>query len=744
MKETLPAPTLTLEAVFQEKIFEATPLRQPHWMRDGRRFSYLDRAPDSEVETIWMYDIATGERTVVVAPEKLRLPKAERPAQSAAPEEDDTGEARGEEALRIHGYQWSPDETRILFARPPHRTSAPADQALYVYTLAARTLERVAHAETSLRNAKWSPDGRRLGYLRGDDLYVLDLATGKEVRLTDTARPAVYNGRFGWVYEEELELLDGWAWSPDGRRIAYFQVDETPVPLVFLPNFDDLHMKPVLQRYPKAGDPNPIVRIGVVEVPASPPEAGGVPPTRWVDLGPDTDIYISRMQWTPQGDLLLHRMPRLQNRIELLKADVATGRTALLLAEEDKAWVDARRDLTFIKGTDQFIWPSDRSGYNHLYLYDLSGQLLRQLTQGDWDVDAVAGVDATHRLLYFTAARPSPLERQLFRVLLDGGGGIMQVTEASGTHQPLFAPDAVHYLDTHSSRAVPPHTRLYRASGVHVADVHASPMPRLREHPLGTWEFTTFTTGDGLTLNAALLRPPDFDPGKRYPVLMHTYGGPGSMQTYAGFSSQVVMDEYGNGGGWHQLLAQRGYLILLMDGRGTGARGRDFVKVIYANLGHWEVHDLIEGARWMARQSFVDARRIGIWGWSYGGYLAALSLLRGANVFKTAIAVAPVTHWQFYDTIYTERYMRRPQDNPKGYAESAPLTHAEKLTGNLLLVQGTADDNVHFQNSARLAAELQKHNKPFRAMFYPGKHHGLEGVAPHLYALLTDYILENL
>ncbi|HZT41341.1 MAG TPA: S9 family peptidase [Chthonomonadaceae bacterium] len=742
MENALPL-KLTLEAIYQEKVFETTSLREPVWMQDGLRFSYLAEAPDpdSDVTTVWIYDVRTGERKPVVDAKKLKLPKGE--GEAPPPEESDSGEdaATGEtkqkpDVVPVSGYQWSPDETRLLIARKTtaHAT-VPGDKSLYVYTLATQKMERVAHAEEPHRNVKWAPDGKQIGYVRGDDIYVLDLATQKETRLTDTAAPLVYNGRFGWVYEEELDLVDGWAWSPDGRRIAYFQMDERPVPQVDLPNYDDLHIKPIPTRYPKAGDPNPLVKIGLVEVPSEPGAA--VPPTRWVDLGLDSDIYVARMQWTPPGDLLLQRIPRLQNRIDLLKADSNTGKTTTVLSEEDKAWVDARGDLSFVGKTDQFLWPSDRDGYTHLYLYDLSGKRRGQVTSGEWDVDKVAGVDATHRVVYFTAARPSPLERQIFSVLLDGGGEIMQVSDTPGTHAPLFAPDCGHYLDTHSGHDTPPHTRLHRASGRALAVVHANPMPKLQPHKemLGEWEPLTMTTGDGILLHLALLKPVDFDPNKKYPVLMFTYGGPGS---------QVVLDSYGSGSGLAQLFAQQGYLLAMVDGRGSGMRGRDFKKVTYLNLGHWEVHDQIEGAKWLGQLPYVDPKRIGIWGWSYGGYMASLCILRGADVFKVAAAVAPVTHWAFYDTIYTERYMRRPQDNPKGYEESAPITHAEKLKGRFLLVHGTADDNVHFQNSARLAEALQKQDKQFQTMFYPGKHHGLEGVSLHVFTLLTDFVKQNL
>lgn len=734
---------LTLEAVFEEKIFEATSLRQPHWMKDGQRFSYLDNAPGTETTTLWMYDVRSGERTPLIAPDALKLPPhTPRPAEGAEADGEAGEEAEATEAgdgkpdtFAIREYTWSPDETRLLFAHTPKRRAAQGDVDVYIYTLATKKLERVLHSKKTYRNVKWSPDGHKLGYVFQDDIYVRDLATGHTTRLTDTATPTRYNGRFGWVYEEELDLADGWSWSPDGRQIAYFQIDETHVPQINLPNYDDLHMKPVETRYPKAGDPNPGVKIGLLTLPTTSGTEHAVPPTHWVDLGPDTDIYVAVMQWTPHGDLLLQRLPRLQNRIDLLHVNPKTGKTTLVLTEEDKAWVEVRGDVTFVGETDQFLWPSDRDGHTHLYLYDLSGNRLRQVTTGAWDVEKIAGVDAAHRLVYFTAANPSPMERHLFSALLDGGGDITRLTDAPGTHQALFAPDGQHYLNTHSARGSAPHVRLHRASGQHVTDVHANPMPKLQNRRLQEWEFTTFQTADGTTLNAALLKPADFDPNKKYPVLMHTYGGPGS---------QTVLDRWGNGGGLEQYLAQKGYLFAMIEGRGSGFRGRDFMKVTYQNLGHYEVNDQIEGAKWLAGLPFVDGGRIGIWGWSYGGYMACLCILRGADVFKTAMAVAPVTHWAFYDSIYTERYMRRPQDNPKGYEESSPITYADRLKGKFLLVHGTADDNVHFQNSARLAEAFQQKGKPFRAMYYPGKHHGLEGVALHWSTLLTDFITETL
>ena len=733
---------LTLEDIYTHKIFEATRLQQSHWMQDSLRFSYVDHAPDAETNTLWVYEVATGARTVIIPEAALRLAPEDRvkpfPPPGAAEKEETEAEtpeqARKRSLLPIPGYQWSPDEKSILIANLPQRRSSHGDVALFVFDVKAQSLRRVTPERHEYRNVKWSPDSRALGYVRGDDLYRLDLETGVETRLTDTARPQLYNGRLGWVYEEEVELADGWTWSPDGRRIAYFQQDETDVPQIDLPNYDALHMTPRQTRYPKAGDPNPTVKIGVLDLPAD-GENGEVPETRWIDLGADTDIYIYRIQWTPDSSrLLLQRVPRIQNRLDLLLADPQTGATTVVLTEEDAAWVDTPGEVPFVKGTDQFLWTSDRSGWRHLYLYDLTGKLHGAVTAGEWDVERFATIDAPQRVVYFTAARPSASERQIFQVSLDGGE-VTQVSAGSGYHAPLFAPDAAHYLDTYSNRSTPPEVTLHRANGETIAIVLTNPMPKRQGRKIGEWKFTTFETTDGVTLNAALLYPIDFDPTRKYPVLIYTYGGPGS---------QVVLDNYGSGGGLEQWLAQEGYLLALVDGRGSGMRGRDFKKITYLKLGDYEVHDQIEGAKWLAGLPFVDAARIGIWGWSYGGYMASLCILRGADVYRAAVAVAPVTHWTLYDSIYTERYMRRPVDNPEGYATTSPLTLADNLKGRFLLVHGTADDNVHFQNAAQIAAAFQKRNKPFQTMFYPGKHHGIEGVSLHVFTLITTFLKENL
>lgn len=728
---TPPSPRrFTLNEIFNTETFREQPLSQPHWMKDGRRLSYLDRAPASERQAVWLYDLATRTRKPLFNPETLRLPDRE-------------------ETQAVHTIQWSPDERFLLLPERAPARFQPCGN-LYLYAVETGAFRAITDTEELQRNAKFSPDGRLLGLVRGDNLWTISLETGEERQWTFDASSTVYNGRFGWVYEEELALVDGWVWSPDGTQVAYFQQDETDVPPVLLPQYDDLHMTPRPTRYPKAGDPNPRTRIGILTL------ATGE--TRWLDLSPDlqdldADFYLARMQWTPDGSsLLIQRIPRLQNRLDLLLADAQTGSVTTVLTEDDAAWVDAPGDVTFLspdgtgKRSKQFLWPSERDGWNHLYLYDLSGQCLQQLTRGVWDVEAVAGVDTKAEALYFTAARPDPTERHIYRTTLEGGGEPACLTEGvTGWHRPLMAEHSSSLtegplsLHTHSTMNTPATIVVRDAQWKLLDTLLPDTLPKLSKYARGEWENLTFTTSDGETLYARMLKPKDFDPARQYPVLMYTYGGPGS---------QVVTNRWGGTSHlWYHLLAQQGYVLFMVDNRGTGGRGRDFKKQVYLKLGEWETHDQIEGAQYLARLPYVDPKRIGIWGWSYGGYMAALCYLKGADVFRAAVAVAPTTDWALYDTIYTERYMQRPCDNETGYLAGSParLTdEMKRMKGRFLLMHGTMDDNVHFQHSVRLANALQDAQRPFEFMLYPGKAHGIEDRHFHLYMTMTAFLKRNL
>jgi dipeptidyl-peptidase-4 len=636
--------------------------------------------------------------------------------------------------FRFTTYQWSPDEKQILFiSAPPEREYlsrlTPAGN-IFLYDLSSKSFRRLTNVADPQYNVKFSPDGKFVGFVRNNNIYALDIASGAEHQLTEDGAEHIINGKFDWVYEEEFEISDGWQWSPDSKHIAFWRLDENRVPEYTLTEWDSLHLQLIPMRYPKAGEPNSIVKIGVVDFQSS--------LTQWMDIGTNDDIYIPRIQWTLDPTVLsIQRMNRGQNILELLYADISTGATRTVLKETDDKWIDVTNDLTFLKN-GSFIWPSERDGYRHLYLYKNDGTLLNQITKGKWEVESFYGVDEKTDDVYYSSTEVSPLERQIYKIQLDGKNK-HRLTTILGTHTANFSPSCQYFLDTYSNISTPPKIALLNSDGNILSVIEENSISALDDIQLGKTTFLSFTTADGVQLNASIMKPADFDSTKKYPVLVYTYGGPGS---------QVVLNMWERTSDvlWYTYLGQHGYLIFMVDNRGTGARGKEFKTAVYRNLGKWEVNDQVEGAKYLSSLQYVDKDRIGIWGWSYGAYLTSMVILNGADYFKAAIAVAPVTSWRYYDNIYTERYMGTPQNNPAGYVESSPITHASKLKGKFLLIHGTSDDNVHFQNTANFVSALEKANKQFSTMFYPDKNHGIYGGVTrlNLYTLMTNFILTNL
>ncbi len=715
---------LKLDAIFDSKTFDETTLRQPAWLSDGVRFSLVDKYPDTDVDVLWIHDTRDGSRAPVMTPDALRLPGAEKPASLA-------------------GCVWSPDERcLLLFEKAPTRFSSCGN--LLIFDIESGALRKLTDVDADQRHAKFSPDSSRIGLVRADDLWVLDLETGAEQRITEDASETRYNGRLGWVYEEELGLGDGWAWSPDGSRIAFLQQDEASVPEVLLSRYDDLHAAPRRTRYPKAGDPNPTVRAGIVDVRSN--------AIVWADLTdpghgiPAGEHYIVALQWAPDGrGVLLQRIPRRQNRLDLLLLDTATAETRLIVTEADERWVDPAGKLHFVEGEDTFLWPSERSGDRQYYLYDLAGAPRGQVTQADGEADDIRALDSAARTLYYMAAAPRPVDRTLWAASLDGGE-TRPVLASEGRHTAVFAKDCARFLHTHSTVNAPATVAVRSTAGAATTVLVDIPCPALAEYGIRTnpsasasrseWEFVSIETPTGERLWARILMPSKTPPRKGFPALIYTYGGPGS---------QVALDAWnGKRDLWHHMLAEMGYVVAMIDNRGTGGRGSDFRKQTFRRLGILESDDQIAAARFLGSHPLVDASRIGIWGWSYGGYMTCLTLARGGDVFRAGIAVAPVTDWTLYDTIYTERFMERPEDNPDGYRDGSPVTHAAGVKARLLIVHGTMDDNVHFQNSARLASALQDAKVQFEAMYYPGKHHGIEDRNHHLYTLMTAFLRRSL
>jgi dipeptidyl-peptidase-4 len=698
---------LTVEDVTDSGKLKPQSVTDFQWRPDGRAFS-------CEAEgggVLVLQEVESGKETVLLDSSTIaRFAKS-----------------RSEKRVHLPGYAWFPDSRRILL-------NSGTDLAIFdpaVFDSSADSaLVRLTGDPEEERDATVSPDASRIAYVKSGNLTVFDLGCHRERRLTRSGNDDILIGRFDWVYEEEFSIRTGFAWSPDSKHIAYWELDTTMEPRFPITDFIPVLNPVEWMKYPKAGDANAKVRIGVV------PADGGR--TVWADLGPDHDIYIPRIQWLPDGKTLaIQRLNREQNRLDLLFMDIRKGKTKIVLTESDSSgWVDCNDMVRFLPD-GRFVWASERSDRMHLILFAPDGTLLRPLTSGDWDVTALAAVSATDGFVYFESTEESVLERHLYRVTLDGGAP-QKLTTGPGTHRADLSPDQSFFLDSFSNVRTPTRVVLRRSDGSEIRVMRSGALPALDEFDLVAPEFLTFRTRDGLDLNAMLFKPAGFDSTRRYPVLFHTYGGP---------ASQTVFDSWTNGmgSGWHQIMLQHGYLIFALDNRGTFGRGNRFMNLLRGNMG-LGVLDQIEAAKWLGSHSFVDSGRIGIWGWSGGGWMTCLAMTRGAGVFRAGAAVAPVTDLRNYDTIWTERYMGLPAVNPSGYDESSPMHWIDGYRGGLLLVHGTADDNVHASNSLQLAYALQNARKPFGLMLYPRKEHGISGkdTRAHLYNGLTDFFLRNL
>jgi dipeptidyl-peptidase-4 len=707
---------ITLEDIWQNRTFAAKSVNGVNWGRDSRYYTSMVPNAQTKATDIIRYDVTTGQPVAtVVAGIELKVAGAAQP-------------------IAFEEYTFSADEQKILFAtqvEPIYRHSYTAQY--YVYDVKAKTLVPLSTGGRQ-QLATFSPDARRVAFVRDNNLFFTDLAGNQEKQLTRNGeRNKIINGAPDWVYEEEFSFAQGFKWSPDGDKIAFYTFDESQVKQYTLQMWGELYPQDYTFKYPKAGEANSVVTVSVADI-------GSGKITR-LDTGPETDQYIPRIGWTATKDQVwVQRMNRLQNTLEILHANANTGQSQVALKLTDKAYIEITDDLTYLKNGRQFVISSDKDGYNHLYLFDTKGKQIQQLTRGNWDVTELVGIDEKQGLVYYLSAEVSPMEKQLYSVNLKGSGK-KRLSTAPGTHRISMSPDFKYYLDYQSSANTPPVVSLHTASSgklVKMLEENTQLKATLNRYDLSPLQFLSFATSENIKLNAWVIKPSNFEETKKYPVLMFVYGGPGSQQ---------VVDSWNSGNYlWFQMLAQQGYIVACVDNRGTGGRGAAFRKVTYANLGHYETIDQIEGARYFGSLPYVDKSRIGIFGWSYGGYMSSLAITKGADVFKTAIAVAPVTNWRYYDNIYTERYLKRPQENPAGYDENSPVTHAAKLKGNYLLIHGTGDDNVHFQNSVSMEEALIQANKQFESFYYPNKNHSISGgnTRLHLYTLMTDFLRKNL
>lgn len=709
---------LTNEAIWYSNTFSGDWFSGPASMADGLHYTAMDKGDGGLDVNIYAYN--TGKQTGTVLQGKDLVP-----AGATAP-------------LDMEDYALSGDERKVLVrtaTEPLYRYSYFAYN--YVYDRGTKAVK--ALADTALgkqRLATISPDGGHAAFVRNNDLYTVDLATMQETAVTsDGAWNKVINGAPDWVYEEEFQFAQAYAWSPDGKRLLYLRSDESAVKEFDMTLYEDaLYPGEYRFKYPKAGEANSLVSLHVYDLAAKTSAA--------VPLGTaETDIYLPRFGFTEGGTVWFMRLNRLQNEKLIYTCDATTAAASslkLIYKETSPTYIEVTDDLHFLQD-GSFVLTNEQDGWNHLVWNSADGKVQRVLTPGNYDVVAVGGVDEKGKRVLFTASKLDPTQQEVWSVGLNGKG-LKQLSPVGGVNNADFSSGFKYFINTRSTANAPGTTTLHDGSGKLVKTLKDNARLRevLKEYNLQPKEFITVATPGGQVLNAWMIKPPGFDAAKKYPVFMTQYSGP---------NSNSVLDQWGGRDFlWHQLLAQKGYIVVCADGRGTGHRGRDFRHVTYGQLGKYETEDQIGVAQWLGQLPYVDAARIGIQGWSYGGYMSSLCITKGADTFKAAIAVAPVTNWRYYDNIYTERYMGLPQANGQGYDDNSPINHVKAIKGHYLLVHGLADDNVHFQNSAEMTTALVKANKQFTEMMYPDKNHGIYGGTTrlHLFTLMTDFLLEKL
>lgn len=633
----------------------------------------------------------------------------------------------------IDSYTFSSDEKQILIAcnsESIFRHSFVADY--YLYDIASKKLQKLF--DFKIQEPVFSPEGTKIAYAKENNLYVYTIANGKTTQLTtDGKKNSIINGITDWVYEEEFAFVRAFDWNKTGDKIAYIRFDESQVPEFTMDMYNTgLYPSQETFKYPKAGEKNAVVSLHIVAVATN--------TTQKINLGNYNDFYIPRIKWTTDPVLLsVQVLNRHQNNLDLIFVDGNTGSAKVILTEKDKAYVDVTDNLTFLKD-NSFIWTSEKDGFNHIYHYDKSGKLKNQITKGNWEVTEYYGLDEKSGTIFYQSVENGSINRDIYSIRLTGKDK-KRLSVQAGTHAATFSPNFDFYINTFSSALQPPTYTLNAAStGKEVKAIVGNEdlFAKFKKYNLPEKEFFVLKTAKGHELNAWIIKPKDFDATKKYPVLMTQYSGPGSQQ--------VANKWYDSNDYWYMLLSQKNYIVICVDGRGTGFKGADFKKVTYKELGKLEVEDQIDAAKVIGKYNYVDASRIGIWGWSFGGFMASNCILKGNDIFKTAIAVAPVTSWRFYDSVYTERFMQTPQENASGYDENSPINHVSKLKGNFLLIHGTADDNVHVQNSMTMIEALVQANKQFDWAIYPDKNHGIYGgkTRIQLFTKMTNYLEEKL
>lgn len=701
---------LTLKEVIASNKFGAKSLYGVNPMKDGKSYASIVYQPS---QALVLYDFASGKAIDTLLKQAWLTPQ-----DSSKP-------------INFGGYTPNGDESMFLLstdAEQIYRHSSREHN--FIFDKKTKSL-RALSTNGKQAYATFSPDGKKVGFMRENNLFIKDITNGSETQYTfDGKQNEIINGGTDWVYEEEFGFTRAFFWSPDSKNIFFYRFDEKAVPEFVMPIYDGLYPTNFTFKYPKAGEKNATVTLHLYNVESK--------LTRKIEIGEGNE-YVARAGWTKNANTAwFQRLNRHQNKLELVLVDARDGSTRVILTESDAAWVDVEDDLTFLQDGKKFIWSSEKSGFKHLYLYDLSGAELGAITKGNWDVTSFYGIDEANDMVYFQAADPNPMSRMVYKVKLDGSE-MTKISTNAGKNSATFSRNFSHFINYHSDANSPLVVSVHDHHGkqVRLVQDNADLKKTLASYKLAKKEFFTFNNASGVALNGWMLKPTVLTPKKKYPVLLFVYGGPGS---------QTVDESFGQYYMYFQYLVQQGYVVVSVDNRGTGARGRDFKKVTYQQLGKYEIEDQIDAAKYLATLPYVDGKNIAMFGWSYGGYMSSLAVTKGADVFKAGVAVAPVINWRFYDTIYTERYMRTPQENPEGYDDNSPSSHADKLKGPYLLIHGTADDNVHYQNSMVMVQKLVNANKQFDFMAYPDKNHGIGGgnTRMQLFTKITDFLNTNL
>lgn len=701
---------ITTEDLWQKYTFYGKSVAGFNFLKDGKHFTRLQN------NTIKKYDLTTGEFVEDIL----------------------SGEAiKGKEGFTgaINSYTFSDDEHRIMIKseeKAIYRRSTVAK--FHVYDRDSKEVISVWEGKGKIGYATFNPSADKAAFVHNNNLYYTDLTSRKSIQITkDGLKNSIINGSTDWVYEEEFSFTKAFYWSPDGEKIAFIRFDESKVKEFTMTKYDD-GLYPIYEtfKYPKVGEKNANVSAHIYYLKER--------DIRKIDIQEEIDIYIPRIKWTAdKNKVVVYKMNRHQNELKLYIVDAKKNKSKILLHETNKYYIDITDDLTFLKDEKHFIWTSEKNGFNHVYLYDINGNEKKALTSGTYDVTGLFGVDEKNKKVYYQAAEKSPLQRQVYSVNLDGKNKQL-ITNNKGTNNAQWSSTFDYFVNTYSNINQAPTFTVYDRNGkvVRVIEENKKNASLQKEYGTSQVEFFTFKTSEGVELNGYMIKPLNFDKSKSYPVFMTQYSGPGSQQ---------VTDSWkGNNYWWYQQLAQKDYIVACVDPRGTGARGEEFKKMTYLQLGKYETIDLIEAAKYLGELPYTDASRIGIYGWSYGGYMSSLCILKGNDVFKSAIAVAPVTSWKWYDTVYTERFMRSLEENESGYKENSPVYFADQLKGNYLIVHGIGDDNVHFQNTTEMMNALIKANKQYDTYVYPNRNHGIYGdnARMHLWTKMNDFIFNKI